>query len=732
LLPVLGKHLVAAQGGRNKKLFYISSNQSFVMLTSAFFKKFICAGALAFAGTNLLYAQSADHFFPKKDLMTIGSYYYPEQWPHAYWERDLKKMGELGFDFTHYGEFAWAFIEPEEGKFDFKWLDEAVELAHKNGIKVIMCTSSPTPPAWLAQKHPEILMVNDNGITMQHGSRQQISWSSPVYRQYVSKMVEAIGKHYATDKRIWGWQLDNEPSHYGQYDYSDAAQVSFRSWLKNKYKVIDSLNATWGTAFWSLKYDNFDQVRIPNAKELIAQPNPHAVLDFKRFSSDEVTDFLGMQYKILRKHISADQWITTNLMPDHAPVDPTRMTNLDFVTYTKYLVAGYDKGLGPQGFRMGSPTSIAFANDLFRSINGTTGVMELQPGQVNWGKFNPQPIPGTVRMWIWHAFAGGNKFVCNYRFKQPLTGGEQYHYGIISTDGVTVSTSGVEYTQVIKELKSIKNQYNPNDKMPAAYASRLTAVLYSPDNRWEQDNQPQTYQWDYLQHFMRYYGGLKQLNAPVDVITEAKDFSKYPVMVAPAYQLLDAKLVARWKQYVEQGGHLVLTSRSGQKNRDGKLWEMKWAEPIHNLIGAKISFYDLMPDSVKGTILMNNQTYNWNNWADIIEPDANTQIWATYTNQFYAGRAAVTSRKLGKGTVTFVGPDTDDGALEKAVLRRVYQQAGIAVRELPEGVILEWRDGFWVGVNYSGKPYTVALPANAKILIGQKVLKPADVLVWKE
>ncbi|WP_342645681.1 beta-galactosidase [Mucilaginibacter sp. CSA2-8R] len=681
---------------------------------------------------NSSFAQSADKFFPKKDLMTIGSYYYPEQWPHAYWERDLKKMGELGFDFTHFGEFAWAFIEPEEGKFDFSWLDEAVALAHKNGIKVILCTSSPTPPVWLAQKHPEILMVNENGTTMQHGSRQQISWSSPVYRQYVSKMVEALAKHYANDNRIWGWQLDNEPSHYGQYDYSEAAQKSFRNWLKNKYQNIDSLNATWGTAFWSLRYSTFDQVRIPNAKELIAQPNPHAVLDFKRFSSDEVTEFLGMQYQILRKHIPANQWITTNLMPEHAPVEPTRMTNLDFVTYTKYLVAGYDKGIGPQGFRMGSPTSIAYANDLFRSVNGTTGVMELQPGQVNWGKFNPQPLAGTVRMWIWHAFAGGNKFVCNYRFKQPLTGGEQYHYGIIGTDGVSVSTSGVEYTQVIKELKSIKPQYDANAKMPAAYASRLTAVLYSPDSRWEEDNQPQTYQWDYMQHLMRYYGGLKQLNAPVDVITEDKDFSKYPVMVAPSYQLLDAKLVERWRRYAENGGHLILTSRTGQKDRNGKLWEMKWAEPIYNLIGAKISFYDLMPDSVKGTIQMNARIYNWNNWADIIEPNAGTQVWATYTNQFYAGKAAVINRKLGKGSVTFVGPDTDNGDLEKDVLRRVYQQAGIPIKELPAGVILDWRDGFWVGVNYGDRPYNVTVPTNGKVLIGDKVLKPAGVVVWKE
>lgn len=671
-------------------------------------------------------------FFPKKDLMPIGSYYYPEQWPHEYWARDIKKMAEVGFDFTHFGEFAWAFFEPEDGKFDFTWIDEAVELAHKNGIKVIMCTPTPAPPVWLTQKHPDILMVNAEGRTIQHGSRQQASWSSAVYRKYVIRLVEAIGKHYSNDKRIWGWQLDNEPSHYGQYDYSAAAQANFRSWLKAKYKTIDSLNKTWGTAFWSLRYNDFSQIRTPNAKELIAQPNPHAVLDFKRFSAEEANSFLKLQYDILRKHISPDQWITTNLMPEHIAVDPTKINGLDFLTYTKYLVAATDRGVGTQGFRMGNATGIAFANDLFRSFNGVTGVMELQPGQVNWGKINPQPLPGVVRMWIWHAFAGGNKFVCNYRFKQPLTGGEQYHYGIISTDGLTLSTSGVEYIQVINELKELKKSYDTAAQIPSVYKNRQAAVLYNPDNRWEMDNQPQTTQWFFMDHFKRYYGALKQLGAPVDVITEAKNFSKYPVLIAPAYELLDAKLVERWKQYVQNGGHLILSSRTGQKDRNGKLWEMKWAEPIYDLIGAKVSFYDLLPDTVQGTIGFENSSFKWNNWSDIVEAMPGTEVWATYTNQFYSGKAAVIHRKLGKGTVTYVGPDTDDGLLEKAVIAKVYKDAGIGTADYPEGVIVEWRDGFWVGVNYSDKSYQLPLKDTAKILVGSKTLQPAGVTVWMD
>jgi len=688
--------------------------------------------ALVLVGFGTVKAQNPERFFPKNELMTIGSYYYPEQWPRSQWERDIKKLAETGFEFTHFGEFAWGYIEPQDGKFDFKWLDEAVEIAYKNGVKVIMCTSTATPPAWLAEKHPDILMVNEEGRTMQHGSRQHISWSSPVYRKYVARMTEALAKHYANDKRIWGWQLDNEPSHYGQVDHSPAARVSFQKWLKNKYKSIDSLNKTWGNAFWSVRYNTFEQIRTPNPKELIAQPNPHAVLDFRRFSADEVADFMHFQAAILRKYIREHQWITTNLMPEHTPVDPSRMSKLDFVTYTRYLVAGFDMGIGDQGFRIGSPTSIAFANDLFRPINGVTGLMELQPGQVNWGQYNPQTMPGAVRMWIWHAFAGGNKFVCNYRFRQPLTGGEQYHYGIIGPDGITPSSSGQEYIKVNNEIKFLRRNFDENASIPARYKSRQAAVLYSLDNRWEQDNQPQTNQWDYLSHLMKYYKALKQFGAPVDVIIEEKDFNKYPVLIAPAYQLLDAELVERWRKYVEQGGQLVLTSRTGQKDRNGKIWETNWASPIQTLISGTISFYDLLPENRTGTIKAGSETYNWNNWADIIEPYPNIEIWAAYTNQYYAGRPGVIHKKVGKGSVTYVGPDTDDGALEKAVLKRIYTEAGIAVEDLPEGVIVEWRQGFWIGVNYGDTAYDVPLSDKATVLIGSKVLKPADVIIWKD
>ncbi|HEX3008551.1 MAG TPA: beta-galactosidase, partial [Bacteroidales bacterium] len=167
-------------------------------------------------------AQKARDYFPNSQLITTGVYYYPEHWDSTQWERDLKNMAAMGFEFTHYAEFAWAQLEPEEGKYDFAWLDKAVALAAKYKIKVIMCTSTATPPVWLVRKHPEVLTMDEGGQRMDHGGRQHASFSSSYYRQYALKMIELLAKRYGNDPRIMGWQVDNEPRTF--HDYNDDAQ----------------------------------------------------------------------------------------------------------------------------------------------------------------------------------------------------------------------------------------------------------------------------------------------------------------------------------------------------------------------------------------------------------------------------------------------------------------------------------------------------------------------------
>lgn len=677
--------------------------------------------------TTVSAAQSPTRFFPAKDLMTIGVYYYPEHWPQDQWDRDFAKMEEMGFEFVHMGEFAWAFMEPEDGRFSFTWLDRAVELAAKHHLRVLLCTPTPCPPAWMAEEHPEIFLIGADGRRREHGSRGNNALADPTYLRYTERVITELARRYGRNPAVWGWQLDNEP--HAQPDYSQSAQQAFRQWLKERYKSIDVLNREWGAAFWSLQYNSFDQIRIPNPSFLYG-PSPHAVLDFRRFTADQTARFLNWQAALLRRHVAPSQWITTNFISTIGGADPRRSKELDFVAFTIYPVSG-GSNLGEEGFRLGWHEGMAFAAPFYRQIKGATGVMELQPGQVNWARINPQPMPGVIRMWLWHSFAGGCSFASTYRFRQPLYGSEQYHYGIINSDGVTPSPGGLEYQQVIREMRALRTEYDPSAKPPPDYLARRTAILWNHENLWNIDQQKQTALWDTWGHMFRYMEAARTLGAPLDFVSEDDDFSSWPVLIAPAYQLVDEGLVRKWTQYVERGGHLVLTCRTGQKKRNGQLWEARWAAPVHSLIGAEVSFFDLLLDNGKGEVTMSSTTHPWNVWAEVLRPLAGTEGLARYSNQYYAGQSAVTHRRLGKGTVTYIGVHTKDGRLERDVIQQVYRRAGIATENYPQGVYVDWRDGFWIAVNYSSSAVEIPLPNGARILLGSKPLKPADVLVWK-
>jgi beta-galactosidase len=678
--------------------------------------------------TNKLNSKPAN-LFPKEDLMKIGVFYYPEQWPHNEWERDFKNIASFGFDFTHLAEFSWALLEPEEGKYDFSWLDEAIDMASKAGLKIILCTPSLCPPAWMGDKFPEVYLVGSEGRRREHGNRANASLANSVYQSFTDKIVSAMASHYAKDNRIWGWQIDNEP--LAVADYSPSSRDAFRMWLKKKYGTIEKLNDAWVGSFWSTKYFSFDQVLIPNESLAIEDRlSPHALLDFQRFTADVTAGFLNRQADLLRKFILPQQWITTNYINVSISADPRKSDHLDFPTFTMYPVSGKNE-LGGNNFRTGIPYRIYEACDYYRPIKGVTGLMELQPGQVNWGSVNPQLLPGTVHMWIMQAFGGGCSFLCTYRYRHPLRGSEMYHEGIVGTDGVTLSQGGKEYVQAIREIKELRQHYDANAKMPAELSNRRTAILWNHENMWDLDIQKQTSLWNTWRNRNNYTSAVKSTGASMDFISEDDDFSAYPFIIAPSYQLIDNILLNRWIDYVKNGGNLILSSRSGQKDRNGHFFEAAWAAPLKPLIGADLDFFDMLVADTTGTVTSGKMTFKWNIWAEILSPAPGTEVLASFTDQYYAGKAAAVTRKIGKGSITYIGVATQDGKLERYLVREVYKRANVVIEDLPRGVYHEWRDGFNIEVNYTDKPVDATLKEESIILTGSSPLKTASVIVWK-
>jgi beta-galactosidase len=177
--------------------------------------------------------QKATRYFPDSSLVTTGIYYYPEHWNESQWERDIKKIAAMGYEFVHLAEFAWFKMEPEEGKFNFTWLDKVVDLCAKYHLKILLCTPSATTPTWMRINYPETFIMDGHYIRAENGTRGLGSVVNPKYCGFVKKIVSEMAKRYGQNKNVIGWQIDNEPGAIP--DFSPSSQQAFRTWLKNKY-----------------------------------------------------------------------------------------------------------------------------------------------------------------------------------------------------------------------------------------------------------------------------------------------------------------------------------------------------------------------------------------------------------------------------------------------------------------------------------------------------------------
>lgn len=284
------------------------------------------------------------------DMLELGVCYYPEQWPREKWEEDARRMVELGLAWVRIGEFAWAKIEPRSGEFHWEWLDDAIEVLGNAGLKVILGTPTAAPPKWLIDRNPDILPVDVKGVVRKFGARRHYCFSSRRYRIEAARISEAMAERYGKNTFVHAWQTDNE---YGDHDtiysYSDEALRAFREWLEVRYGTVEELNRAWGTAFWAMNYLSFDEVELPN--NLVEEPSPTHIVDYIRFSSDQVKSFNKAQVDIIRKH-SPGRPVTHNFMSQNTDFDHYKVgEDIDIASWDVYPMGGLLNGrlVGRQG-----------------------------------------------------------------------------------------------------------------------------------------------------------------------------------------------------------------------------------------------------------------------------------------------------------------------------------------------------------------------------------------------
>jgi beta-galactosidase len=560
-------------------------------------------------------------------------------------------MASAGINVVRMGEFTWGICEPEEGKCDFSWLNRVMDILGRSGIKVVLATPTAAPPIWLAKKHPEILPIDERGLVRHEGTRRAVCLNSEAYWTHSKRIVESMAKALGKHPQLIAWQIDNGiGGHFTEASFNEDTRRDWHGWLEAKFETVERMNELMGLRHWGQLVTSWNQVPMPMVAPTIH--NPALVLNWCRFCSDTIVQFVKVQADILHE-ITPNCPVTTNLRPllhrfDHFDLAEV----IDFVS------------IESAGVLKARSAELACEIDMLRSLkktgirspDGDQGfwVMEQKAGNVGWQDVNSLVRPGVLRMFTYQLVSRGATAILFFRWRQPRFGTEKFH-------GAVLSHSAREDSRVFKEVAQLGDEMKL--LAPAIKNSHVqaeTCILYSHDNDYvlQQPMQPNKY-FNLRDHILLFYSAFHDRNIPVDFARPAEDLSRYKLVIAPSLHLLSGGEADRLKLYVQNGGTLVATFNTGLVDENNMAPDTGYPHDLTDLFGLEVVEFDQLPPgeenhlTFKGTF-PTTHLHPARLWCDLIEPRG-CQILATYAKDFYAGRPAMTMHTFGLGKAVYVG-----------------------------------------------------------------------------
>ncbi|MGA2243826.1 MAG: beta-galactosidase [Verrucomicrobiota bacterium] len=680
--------------------------------------------------------------------MYFGADYYPEHWvfpyggsaenPEAQWIQDAQLMRAAGVNVVRIGEFCWGLYEREDGKFDFDWLKRVMDVMGEHGIQVVLCTPTAAPPIWLARKHPGILPIDEHGLTKHEGTRRAVCLNSDVYWTYSKRIVENLAQALGAHPQLIAWQVDNSlGGNFTEAAFNEDTRRDWHGWLEAKYETVERLNEQLGLRHWGQLVSAWNDVPMPMAAPTVH--NPALVLDWNRFCSDTIVQFVSMQGDILRK-ITPDRPITTNLRALRHRFDHFDLAAvLDFVSIESTAAI------------KAKPSEIACEIDMLRSLkkdgiktpDGDPGfwVMEQKAGNVNWQDVNSLVRPGVLRMFTYQLVSRGATAVLFFRWRQPRIGSEKFHGAVLPHNLEGSRRVFSEVSQIGEELKILA---------PALKGTRVVAeacIIYSHENDWTlQQPFPPNRFFNPRDHIQLIYNALHDRNVLIDFARPNEDLSKYKIVFVPALHLYSAGDADRLKLYVQNGGTLVATFNTGLLDEHSMASDSGIPHNLTDLFGLEVQEFDTLPPTednhltFKG-LFPTSHLHPARLWCDLIEPKG-CQVLATYAKDFYAGKPALTMNTFGLGKAIYIGTQSHQHFYDDLIVWLRNMGGLHPLLKVPENieVSLRERDGSRVYflLNHQSSPVRVQFykPMHDFLtgnnIVGNYDLAPHGVLVLDE
>ena len=608
--------------------------------------------------------------------MKIGVDYYPEHWDKSMWEDDASSMAKTGVNVVRLAEFAWSRLEPREGKFDFSWLDEVIELFGSKGIEVVLCTPTNCPPLWLYEKYPDAVQTGRDGRKIAIGIRGHRCYNNADFLRFADRIIDRLTDRYKDNKAVIAWQIDNELE--ANFCFCETCIDRYRKWLKDKYRTLDNINKAYKNNVWSGEYSSWTQIKPPFGSYNLAWYNPAYMLDFNRFASDDAIEYTKRQRDIIRKNcpnakITTNTWFCENMIDFYK-----EFAELDFVSYDNYPTTKIPEN--PE-----ECYSHAFHLDLMRGIKKQNfWVMEqLSGGMGSWAPMSRTPSPGMIKGYSLQAFAHGADTVVHFRWRTAVGGAEMHWHGLIDHSNVP-SRRFFEFEELCDTVKTLEDLRGSKIKSEAA-------VLYSSDSEYAFKIQPQTDSMYYLEQLKLLHNAFLKFGVNVDIISEKDSFDDYKVIAAPELYIADKSVAERLYKAAENGASVILTNRSGVKDENNNCIMSPLPTVFKDLVGAYVEEYNPIGYDSINVRFCDGEIFKTKQWCDIIKPETAEPI-AYYDEDFFKGKCAVTKNKVGKGTAFYIGTVGEKKLYQKIVKEALKLSETDFIEGIPDGIEITTRE----------------------------------------
>jgi beta-galactosidase len=598
--------------------------------------------------------------FSAGQRLLYGGDYNPEQWPPEIWDEDVRLMREAGVNLVTVGVFAWAYLEPAEGRFDFGWLRQVLDLLAEAGIDADLATPTAAPPPWLTTRYPDVLPVDDRGTRYSHGSRQHFCVCNPTYRRLARRIVQRVAAELGDHPAVSMWHAHNEYACHVPYCYCDHHATAFRSWLERRYGTINALNDAWGGAFWSQHYSDFAEVLPPRITP--AHANPGQLLDYKRFSSEAFLEEFLEEKQVL-KTARPDIPLTTNFMGFHQALDYFAWAReMDVVSTNNY----------PDPADPNSPALSAMHYDLVRSLNKNVPwvVMEQTTSRVNWRERNVPKSPGQMRALSYQALARGASGLLFFQWRASRAGAEKFHSALLPHSG--------QASPVWAEVAGLGRELARPAPWATAEVPARAAVLFSWPNWWAVESTVSpAHDLSLVDQLRWMYLPLYRRCVTLDFASPAEDLRRYDALLVPSLYLVTQEEAANIRSYVEQGGTAVISFWSGIVDEHDQVYLGPYGGPLRPLIGCDIlDVAPLAPGDLAQVQWEDGTTTTGSFWLDIAAerqdrqdgpgaPGAPAKVLARVTSGPWAGTPVVLHSQYGQGHVYYVGTRLDADGLQR-------------------------------------------------------------------